>query len=220
MSAISLWTLHHIQVLLFVEENTFSEIVKLADFHVPFVLQYFCTACPCLCILAWIYVISALVMMLTLVRSPLTGLSFYWWCLHNLCKYSNLQNLVRFQRSAHCSRVYCEDAFGSPWACSLFNMTALNHVTPPPAHTIHMHTQTLSSKHNMHKNRHTNTFGKITSLTITTSKSITLAHTLISLTMIRFKLVTATAMVNQYPNLPTIYRQPCGTVNISLWETY
>lgn len=120
---------------------------------------------------------------------------------------------------ADCSLVYCGDIFDSPGACCLFNITALNHVIPS-AHTIHMHNQTSSSKRTVHTKRHINTFGKITSLTSTTSKSITLAHTLISLTMIRFKLVTATAMVNQYPNLPTIDRQPRGAVNISLWETH
>lgn len=168
-------------------------------------------------ILAWIYMMSALVMMPTLVRLPLSKISFYWCCLCNLCKYSNLQSLVRFQRSAHC---LLWRRFWFSRSLRLVQHDCSQPCYHPPAHTIHRHTQTLSSKHNVHMNRHTNTFGKITSLTITTSKSITLAHTLISLTMIRFKLVTATAMVNQYPNLPTIDRQPCGAVNILLWETH
>lgn len=139
-----------------------------------------------------------------------------------LCKYPNLQSPLRFQRSAHCSRVYCGDVFGFSWSLQLVQHDCSQPRYPPPTptHTIHMHTQTLSSKHNVHTNRNTKTFGKITSLTITTSKSITLAHTLISLSMIRFKLVTATGIVNQFPNLPTIDRQPCGAVNISLWETH
>lgn len=157
----------------------------------------------------------------------------WWWChiieatfvinercLHHPCPDSSLHSLVGFLSDSPALTLFTVETvlvLQESAACSACYPTML---PPRHTHTINMHTQALSSKHNVHTNGHTNTFGKITILTIITSKSITLVCSLISLTMIRFKLVTATAMVNQYPNLPTINRQPCREVNISLWETH
>lgn len=60
----------------------------------------------------------------------------------------------------------------------------------------------------VHMYRHTSAFLKAVAWPLLLPDQLH-TNTLISLSMIRFKLVTATAMVDQYPNLPTI-NEPRG----------
>lgn len=48
-----------------------------------------------------------------------------------LCKYPNLQSPLRFQRSAHCSRVYCGDVFGFSWSLQLVQHDCSQPPYPP-----------------------------------------------------------------------------------------